>query len=179
MHSTPNIPMLQYSNPLGLLKQEELDYYLVKLELDRRDFMENGKEVLAKVVPLRTQLVSQGHTRHLLAETDLMTLRIHCYSPGIGENALHSHTKEDHIFVVLEGTAQFNTGRDGKTVVKASKHQAVVLPAGCYYQFCNSGDTPLVMARIGAGPDKSDMRLNPNGTPIPGRTTSKEPRSRF
>ena len=35
--------------------------------------MENGKEVLAKVVQLRTQLVSQGHTRHLLAETDLMT----------------------------------------------------------------------------------------------------------
>jgi mannose-6-phosphate isomerase-like protein (cupin superfamily) len=135
--------------------------------------MENGKEVLAKVVQLRTQLVSQGHTRHLLAETDLMTLRIHCYSPGIGENALHSHTNEDHIFVVLEGTAQFNTGRDGKTVVKASKHQAVVLPAGCYYQFCNSGDTPLVMARIGAGPDKSDMRLNPNGTPIPGRTSEQ------
>ena len=66
--------MFQHSNALGLLKQEELDYYLVKLELNRRDFMENGKEVLAKVVQLRTQLVSQGHTRHLLAETDLMTL---------------------------------------------------------------------------------------------------------
>lgn len=46
--------------------------------------MENGKQILAKVVQLRTQLVSQGHTRHLLAETDLMTLRIHCYAPGIG-----------------------------------------------------------------------------------------------
>ena len=132
--------------------------------------MQNGKEIPAKLVQLRTQLVSQGHTRHLLAETDLMTLRIHCYSPGIGVNALHSHTKEDHIFLVLEGTAQFNTGRDGKTVLKAGKHQAVVLPAGCYYQFCNSDDTPLVMARIGAGPDKSDMRLNPDGTAIPGRT---------
>jgi len=129
----------------------------------------DNKNVEAKVVQLKTQLVKEGHTRHLLAETDLMTLRIQFYSPGIGENALHSHTKEDHIFVVLEGTAQFNTGRHGKTVVKASKHQAIVLPAGCYYQFCNSGDTPLVMARIGAGPDKSDMRLNPDGTPIPGR----------
>ena len=99
-----------------------------------------------------------------------MSLRIHCYAPGIGENALHSHTKEDHIFLVLEGTARFNTGRDGKKELKASKHQAVVLPAGCYYQFCNSGDTPLVMARIGAGSDKQDMRLNPDGTPIPGRT---------
>lgn len=52
----------------------------------------------AKVVQLKTQLVKEGHTRTLLAETDLMTLRIHCYAPGIGENALHSHTKEDHIF---------------------------------------------------------------------------------
>src|SRR5215467_13702717 len=118
-------------------------------------------EKQAKVVQLRTQLVKEGHTRIMLAETNLMTLRIHCYAPGIGENALHSHTKEDHIFLVLEGTAQFATGRDGKKVLTAGKHQAVVLPAGCYYQFSNSGQSPLVMARIGAGPDKSDMRLNP------------------
>ena len=132
--------------------------------------MENGKQPEAKVVQLRTQLVKEGHTRDLLAETNLMTLRIHCYAPGIGENALHSHTKEDHIFLVLQGTAQFNTGRDGNTVLNASKNQAIVLPAGCYYQFRNSGDTPLVMTRIGAGQDKQDQRLNPDGTPIPGRT---------
>jgi uncharacterized cupin superfamily protein len=71
------------------------------------------KNVEAQIVQLKTQLVSQGHTRHLLADTGLMTLRIHCYAPGIGENALHSHTKEDHIFLVLQGTAQFNTGKDG------------------------------------------------------------------
>ena len=123
----------------------------------------------AKVVQLKTQLVKEGHTRDLLAETDLMTLRIHCYAPGIGENMLHAHTKEDHIFLVLEGTAQFNTGRDGKTVLNAGKNNAVVLPAGCYYQFCNSADTPLVMARIGAGSDKVDQRLNPDGSAIPGR----------
>ena len=132
--------------------------------------MERTRNIEPQVVQLRTQLVREGHTRHLLAETDLMTLRIHCYAPGIGENALHSHTKEDHIFLVLQGTAQFNTGKDGKKVVQAGKNQAIVLPAGCYYQFSNSGDTPLVMARIGAGPDKHDMRLNPDGTPIPGRT---------
>jgi hypothetical protein len=49
-------------------------------------------------------------------------------------------------------------------VVKDIKDQAVA--GSCYYQFCNSAETPLVMARIGAGPDKSDMRLNPDGTPI-------------
>ena len=132
--------------------------------------MDTKNKAEAQVVGLKTQLVAEGHTRRLLAETDLMTLRIHCYAPGIGENALHSHTKEDHIFVVLDGTAEFNTGRDGKTVLNAARHQAIVLPAGCYYQFRNSGKTPLVMARIGAGPDKEDMRLNPDGTPIPGRT---------
>jgi mannose-6-phosphate isomerase-like protein (cupin superfamily) len=126
-------------------------------------------EKLASVVQLKTQLVKEGHTRNLLAETDLMTLRIHCYAPGIGENALHAHTKEDHIFLVLQGTAKFNTGRDGKGVVTAEKNQAVVLPAGCYYQFCNSGSDPLVMARIGAGSDKADQRLNPDGSAIPGR----------
>ena len=109
--------------------------------------MENGKQTEAKMVKLRTQLVKEGHTRNLLAETDLMTLRIHCYAPGIGENALHSHTKEDHIFVVLEGTAEFNTGRDGKTVLNANKHQAIVLPAGCYYQFRNSGKAAYVAVR--------------------------------
>ena len=130
-------------------------------------------EKQAQVVQLKTQLVKEGHTRFMLAETDLMTLRIHCYAPGIGENALHAHTKEDHIFVVLEGTAQFNTERDGKTVLTATKNHAVVLPAGSYYQFCNSGQTPLVMARIGAGQDKADQRLNPDGSAIPGRANEQ------
>jgi mannose-6-phosphate isomerase-like protein (cupin superfamily) len=124
----------------------------------------------AKVVQLKTQLVKEGHTRDLLAATDFMTLRIHCYAPGIGENALHAHTQEDHIFLVLQGKAQFTTGTDGKNVIIAGKNHAVVLPAGCYYQFCNSGQDPLVMARIGAGSDKADQRLNPDGSPIPGRT---------
>src|SRR2546427_5151165 len=85
-------------------------------------------EPQAKVVQLKTQLVKEGHTRNMLAETNLMTLRIHCYAPGIGENALHSHTKEDHIFLVLQGTAQFNTGRDGKTVANANKNQPSFCP---------------------------------------------------
>ena len=127
------------------------------------------EEKKAQIVQLKTQLVSEGHTRHMLAQTDLMTLRIHCYAPGIGENALHAHTKEDHVFLVLQGTARFMTGRDGKTELSAGKNHAVVLPAGSYYQFCNSGQDPLVMARIGAGSDKADQRLNPDGTAIPGR----------
>src|SRR5258705_7794098 len=95
-------------------------------------------EKQAKVVQLKTQLVKEGHTRELLAETDLMTLRIHCYAPGIGENALHSHTKEDHMFLVLQGTAQFTTGSDGKMVVTAGKKKTGLLPPRCFYPFRHS-----------------------------------------
>jgi hypothetical protein len=35
----------------------------------------DNKNVEAKVVQLKTQLVKEGHTRHLLAETDLWALR--------------------------------------------------------------------------------------------------------
>jgi hypothetical protein len=63
--------------------------------------------VAPQILSLRTQLVSEGHTREMLAETDISTFRIHCYGPKGGENGLHAHTDEDHIFVVLQGEAQF------------------------------------------------------------------------
>ena len=69
----------------------------------------DGAEAAIKpqIISLRTQLVSQGHTRVLLAETDNSTFRIHCYGPKSGENGLHAHVDEDHVFVVLQGEAQF------------------------------------------------------------------------
>lgn len=128
-------------------------------------------KVKPKIVALKTQLVSQGHTRNLLAETNLTTLRIHCYAPGIGENALHAHVNEDHVFLVLQGTAKFD-GLEGE-IAQVTKNHAIVLPAGAYYQFCNCGEEPLVMARFGASKEKKDTRLSPDGTPIPGRTHEK------
>lgn len=133
--------------------------------------MEVDKSVQPQVVRLRTQLVSQGHTRRLLAQTDLTTLRIHCYAPGIGENALHAHMNEDHIFVVLDGTALFS-GLEGE-IARLTKHQAIVLPKGCFYQFSNCGESPLVMARFGASREKDDWRIAPDGTRIPGRSSEQ------
>lgn len=130
--------------------------------------MEVNKNVKPQIVQLKTQLVSQGHTRKLLAETDLMTLRIHCYAPGIGENALHAHMNEEHIFLVLDGTAQFS-GLEGE-IARVTRHQAIVLPKGCFYQFSNCGTDSLVMARVGANKDVDDYRIAPDGTRIPGRT---------
>ena len=94
--------------------------------------------VKPEILSLRTQLVSQGHTRILLAESDNCTFRIHSYGPKSGENGLHAHTDEDHIFVVLEGEAQFYDLDGALPVLK--KHQALMLPKGCFYSFSNDTD---------------------------------------
>jgi mannose-6-phosphate isomerase-like protein (cupin superfamily) len=121
-----------------------------------------------EILTLRTQLVSAGHTKDLLAETDMMTFHMHCYGPKGGENGLHAHVDEDHLFVVLQGEAQFS-GMDGMLPV-LKKNQALMLPKGCFYSFSNEGDEPLVMIRFGAMDKKlPGERLDPEGKPIPGR----------
>jgi mannose-6-phosphate isomerase-like protein (cupin superfamily) len=121
-----------------------------------------------EILTLRTQLVSAGHTKDLLASTDTTTFHIHCYGPKGGENGLHAHTEEDHIFVVLQGEAQFS-GLNGPLPV-LKKNQALMLPKGCFYSFSNESTEPLVMIRFGAmDKDASGHRLDPQGKPIPGR----------
>jgi mannose-6-phosphate isomerase-like protein (cupin superfamily) len=127
-----------------------------------------GTAVAPQLINLRTQLVSQGFTRVLLAETDNSTFRIHCYGPKSGENGLHAHVDEDHVFVVLQGEAQFYDVNGPLPVLR--KHQALMLPKGCFYSFSNDAEEPLVMLRFGAM-EKSwkGGRLDPQGKPIPGR----------
>ncbi len=133
--------------------------------------------VKPEILSLRTQLVKEGHTRVLLAETDNATFRIHCYGPKGGENGLHAHTDEDHIFVVLQGEAQF-FDIDGPLPV-LRKHQALMLPKGCFYSFSNDSEEPLVLLRFGAMEKNwTGDRLDPKGKPIPGRSQthhSKKP----
>ncbi len=121
-----------------------------------------------EILTLRTQLVSQGHTKDLLAKTDGVTFHIHCYGPKGGENGMHTHVDEDHIFVVLQGEAQFFSRKGALPVLK--KNQALMLPKGCFYSFSNEGTEPLVMIRFGAmDKNAAGARLDPAGKPIPGR----------
>lgn len=125
-------------------------------------------DIKPEILTLRTQLVSSGHTKDLLAETDGVTFHMHCYGPKGGENGLHTHVDEDHIFVVLQGEAQF-FDLDGALPV-LRKNQALMLPKGCFYSFSNEGTEPLVMIRFGAMPkNAAGGRLDPAGKPIPGR----------
>jgi mannose-6-phosphate isomerase-like protein (cupin superfamily) len=124
--------------------------------------------VKPEIVTLRTQLVSSGHTKDLLAKTDGVTFHLHCYGPKGGENGLHAHVDEDHIFVILQGEAQF-FDVDG-ALPPLRKNQALVLPKGSFYSFSNEGNEPLVMIRFGAmAKNASGARLDPAGKPIPGR----------
>jgi len=136
--------------------------------------LEECRGIEPKVLTLRTQLVKKGRSRELLADGDHMTCRIHCYAPGVGEHGLHAHLDEDHIFVVLQGEAQFN-GINGP-LPRLKKNQALALPKGCFYEFGNPTDGPLVMIRFGAGAEKvlSGRRITPDGRDIPGRGANAE-----
>ncbi len=96
---------------------------------------------------LKTPMVSSGMIDNFVSETDLMKVSIKIYAEG-GENFLHTHTAEDHFFIVLEGEATFRDPDDRATVMHAQ--QGIMLPRGCYYMFTNTGDRPLVMLRVAA-----------------------------
>jgi len=127
-----------------------------------------GNERDPEIIPLRTQLASKGHTKQLLAKTDMMTMHIHCYAPKGGENGLHAHVKEDHVFICLQGEAVFR-GLHGE-LPALQKHQAIFIPKGCYYSFSNETNEPCILLRFGASPDGyGSERLDPQGKPIAGR----------
>lgn len=129
-----------------------------------------GAERPPEILSLRTQLCSKGHTKRLLAQTDMMTFHVHCYAPKGGENGLHAHVEEDHVFVCLQGEAQFS-GLDGP-LPPLKKHQALFLPKGCFYSFSNETDEPLILIRFGASPrGYGSSRLDPQGKPIAGRAS--------
>jgi mannose-6-phosphate isomerase-like protein (cupin superfamily) len=109
--------------------------------------LEYPESVKPQLFSLKTPMVSQGMIDNFVSETDLMKVSIKIYAEG-GENFLHTHTAEDHFFIVLEGEATFTDPFDKKTVLH--KQQGIMLPRGCYYMFQASGGNPLVMLRVAA-----------------------------
>ena len=51
-------------------------------------------------------MLAQGRTDTVLAATEDLSVRLKVYSSG-GENELHAHPTEDHVFVILQGSARF------------------------------------------------------------------------
>ena len=114
------------------------------------------------------ELLSSGRTTQVLAKTDMVTVTGKVYAEG-GENALHTHVKQDHGFLVLAGEATFHDENDTLRVV--GPHEGILLPAGTYYWFQSTGDTNLVMMRFSGETEpgiKYDDRIDLDGNAFPG-----------
>lgn len=124
------------------------------------------------VFTMESPIPQQGNDRTYMAHTDRLSIFLNVYSPEDGENILHTHTNEDHAFVVLMGAAEFVGPGGEKSMVR--KNQGIMLPRNCLYTFTAAGGEPLVMLRVGATVDPSRSpygRELADGTPMIGNSS--------
>ena len=117
---------------------------------------------------MRAQLPAEGRTNQVLGASSQMNVVLKTYASG-GENELHAHTNEDHIFVILQGGAVFHGPRGEEREVV--KNDCVLVPCGALYSFTAIEGEPLVLLRVGAivDQDKDVMdRIDREGVPIDG-----------
>lgn len=109
-------------------------------------------------------LLEGGATMELLGLAPMLWAHSKVYSAG-GENALHSHAIEDHVFLVLQGRASFYFGDGSSTQVRA--FEGVTIPRGVQYRFnAHEEEGNLVMFRVGAALVKDSSDLHPR-FPLP------------
>jgi len=123
---------------------------------------------------LKAQLLEQGLTDEEIVRTDNMWARLKVYASG-GENVLHAHPIEDHMFLILQGRAIFYD-KEG-TSTELGKYEGILLPARTYYWFCATGDEPLVLFRLGAKagePNGGITRVDVTGAPIHGESEANK-----
>jgi len=131
--------------------------------------VKEGDEPKVHLFSLKAPYMKQGRITQLAAETP--NLRIHTKvnaKGGGGENELHTHLDEDHAFIVLEGQMSVFDDAGKEYVIKP--YQGVLLPTGAYYRYHNSGDTNMVVLRIGhlkRGPGvPAATRINTQGQEV-------------
>lgn len=134
-----------------------------------RDAMaEMAKRKTPSFFHIRTRLPQQGRTNQVLGASPYMNVVLKTYAGG-GENEIHAHTNEDHVFVVLQGGATF-FGPRGETR-RVGRNDCVLVPAGAFYSFQADETEPLVMLRVGAAIDPAAdvlARVDEQGKPFDG-----------
>ena len=71
--------------------------------------MSSTVDAVQKAIPFSvrgTPLLSAGNTHTLLAAAPALWAHVKVYAEG-GENGVHAHADEDHLFLVLDGEATF------------------------------------------------------------------------
>lgn len=117
---------------------------------------------------LKTPYLSAGRITSLVAKTENLWIHTKVNAEG-GENAVHTHTNEDHAFIVLEGEVTFFDENNNGTVLKP--FQGIMIPKGAYYRYLNTGSGNLIVVRVGAATkDKAGgaTRIDPEGRPLHG-----------
>jgi mannose-6-phosphate isomerase-like protein (cupin superfamily) len=118
---------------------------------------------------LKAQMLDQGRTDTVLAATEDLSVRLKVYASG-GENELHSHVDEDHVFIIMQGSARF-FGPEGETV-DLGANQGMMMPRGMYYRFhATSTEDCLVMLRVGTPnfqKQAKEDRMGMDGKPLVG-----------
>ena len=99
-----------------------------------------------------TPLLAAGSTMDLVGKAPCLWAHLKVYSEG-GENGVHAHPYEDHLFLVLAGEATFIDDAGTETVVGV--HEGMVVPRSTYYAFHSSGEGNLVLLRVGSPADSS------------------------
>ena len=105
-------------------------------------------------------LLSAGQSRLTLVKGDRLTSHAMVIAEG-GENSLHAHRNEEHIFLVLAGQARFEFLPPQEPVLLGLL-QGILIPADCFYSYCSVGEHNLVFARVGStrGPDAARVTLD-------------------
>ena len=122
---------------------------------------------------MQGQMLSQGRTHEWLTEAPNMLCNIKVYASG-GENGLHTHTNQDHTFLVLQGSARFYD--ENGTTTDVNKLEGIMLPAGAYYWFEATSKEELILFRMGCRTNDKDPgeRLNINGDLMPGESAENK-----
>lgn len=123
-----------------------------KVENETEEMRKRREEHVANSPPpqffkLRAQLLDQGRSNNILADTGNLWVNLKVYAGG-GENGLHNHSDEDHMHIVMSGSACFFGPRGEERNV--GPLEGVMLPAGSYYRFHATSEEPLVLLRVGA-----------------------------
>ena len=83
---------------------------------DETEEMRRKREAVVAARPtpyffgMRAQMLAQGRTHEWLTEALNLLANLKVYASG-GENGLHTHLGEDHMFIVMQGSASFRGSR--------------------------------------------------------------------
>jgi mannose-6-phosphate isomerase-like protein (cupin superfamily) len=136
---------------------------------ETEDMRRKREAILAASPPptffkLRAQMLKQGRSNQTVAKTDHLKLNLKVYAGG-GENGLHNHSDEDHVHLILQGSATFYGPRGEER--HCGLYEGVLLPKGSFYRFQATSEEPLVLLRVSAKVPGIKARTNIYGDPIP------------